>query len=139
MASNPEYLRIVALTKDLQLSVRDQLTSLSLALVSKLLISPDAGSDLRNPMHSGADRAAKLVELLQRKVLEDAKHYHTFIRVLEEDGSEYHRVILGKLRQLTPTKKGICHDTLAVGFASYCYLSLTLSSAGLTALLEILE
>ena len=49
-------------------------------------------------MQSEADRAARLVELVQNKVLLDSKHYHTFIGILQSNwGKLYYSDILQKM------------------------------------------
>ena len=42
-------------------------------------------SELRNKMHAEADRAARLVELVQNKVLLDSQLYHTFVGILRSN------------------------------------------------------
>lgn len=95
-----EYGTLISLTNELRCAVQDDLVPLSGRLVAEHLISPDNASQLRNPMHSEAARAAKLVEIIQNRVQQNAQHYHTFVRVLENQGLEYYRDILSRLREV---------------------------------------
>ena len=96
MAENSaEYSTLLDLTVDLRLAVSSELISLSGALLAKRIISPNNDSELRNTVHSTAERSAKLVELVQNKVRQNSRHYHTFIGILEEHCKD----IIQKLEQ----------------------------------------
>ena len=97
--NSSEYRTLVELTSQLRLAVKSDITSVSGELVSCGLISPDNDSELRNKMHSEADRAARLVELVQNKVLLDSQHYHTFIGILQSNWGKLYSDILQKLDQ----------------------------------------
>ena len=87
--NSPEYRTLQHHTTDLCLAVKQNLTSLSGALFADKLITQGSSDDLRNPMHSIEDRAAKLVGLVQDKVQQDSQNYGTFIKVLQKDLSQY--------------------------------------------------
>ena len=98
--SSVEYSTLIAITVDLRLAIRPHLVSLSGALLASRLISPDSEAELRDTVHSEAERAAKLVGLVQNKVRQNSRHYHTFIGILEGDNDSYvYSDILQKLEQ----------------------------------------
>ena len=101
--NSTEYKALIALTTDLRLAVRSDLISLSGALLSSRLISTDNEAELRNTVHSEAERSARLVELVQNKVQQSAHHYHTFVGILCEN-QDHHADILKKLDQ------HVCHS-----------------------------
>ena len=96
---SPEYITLVRLTADLQLALQDNLTRISIVLCAKSLITTNQSSDLRNENHSKAKRAADLVDWIKTKVLQDVKCFHTFIRALEDEDSQYYCHILRKLKE----------------------------------------
>ena len=100
MSSGSEYNTLIELTGDLRVAVQSDLTHLSGVLLAKYLISPDDDRYLRNQLHSEADRAAKLIELIQSRVHQNPQHYHTFIRVLQDGGCQAYADILHKLHQV---------------------------------------
>ena len=87
-----EYQTIISATSKLRTAVRGDLTSLSGCLLAKRLISTDNDSELRNTRTEIADRAARLVELIQQKVYLDPQNYTTFIEVLE-DSCQYSDIL----------------------------------------------
>ena len=97
MSATPEYSTLISLTAELRHAVQSNLVSLSDSLKAEFLISPENASQLRNPMHPEADRAAKLVDIIQNKVIQNPHHYHTFVRVLESQGRDYYSDILSRL------------------------------------------
>ena len=95
-----EYDTLIEITVDLRLAVRPHLLSLSGGLLASRLISPDNEAELRNTVVSEAERAAKLVELVQSKVRQNSRHYHSFIGILEGDNDSYvYSDILQKLER----------------------------------------
>ena len=98
--NSSEYSTLIDLTVDLRLAVRPHLISLSGALLATRLISADNEAELRNTVHSEAERSAKLIELVQNKVKQTSRHYHTFIGILKGDADHYvYQDILQKLEQ----------------------------------------
>ena len=87
--NSAEYRTLIELTNDVRLAVRSDLISLSGALLSAGLISPDNDAELRNTVHSEAERAARLVELVQIKVRQNSRHYHTFVDIILKDQDLY--------------------------------------------------
>lgn len=100
MSATPEYKTLISLTGELRCAVQSDLVTLSDSLKAEYLISPDNASQLRNQMHSKAERSAKLVDNIQNKVQQNAQHYHTFVRVLDSQGREYYRDILSRLHEV---------------------------------------
>ena len=100
MSSSSEYNTLIELTGDLRVAVRSHLTYLSGVLLAKHLISPDDDHYLRNQLHSEADRAAKLIELIQNRVQQNPKHYNKFICVLQDGACQVYADILHKLDQV---------------------------------------
>ena len=100
MSATPEYNTLISLTGELSSAVKYNLVPLSDSLKAEYLISPENASQLRNQMHSEEERAAKLVDIIQNKVQQNAQHYHTFVRVLDSQGREHHRDILSRLHEV---------------------------------------
>ena len=97
MSATPEYSTLISLTGELRCAVQSSLVPLSDSLKAEYLILPENASQLRNPMHPEADRDAKLVDIIQNKVIQNPQHYHTFVRVLESQGQNYYNDILSRL------------------------------------------
>lgn len=90
MAENTaEYNTLIDLTSELRLAVRPGLISLSGSLLASRLISLDNDIELRNTAHSEVERSAKLVELVQNKVQQNPRHYHSFIGILQNNQDQY--------------------------------------------------
>ena len=90
MAENSsEYSTLIDLTVDLRLAVRPHLVALSGDLLASRLISPDGEADLRNTVLSETERSAKLIELVQNKVKQNSKHYHTFTGILKGTANHF--------------------------------------------------
>jgi hypothetical protein len=71
---------------ELRNAVSNNLVPLSGCLLSKGLISRDNDSELRHKYTVNADRAAKLVEIIQGKVQLDHQNYNKFVDILEREG-----------------------------------------------------
>ena len=94
-----EYKTMIVLTDKLGLAMRPDLISLTGSLLASGLISPDNDIELRDTAHSSAvERSARLVELIQNKVQQNPRHYHSFIGILRGNHDQY-RDILQKLEQ----------------------------------------
>lgn len=93
-----EYSTLVDLTSELRLAVRPELISLTGSLLASRLISPDNDIELRDTAHSGEVRSARLVELVQNKVRQNPRHYHSFTGILQGNENQY-RDILQQLEQ----------------------------------------
>lgn len=117
--NSAEYRTLVAHTNDLRLAVQADLTNLSGVLVAASLITMDASEDIRNQMHPRSQRAAKLVGLIQTKVLQNPKvNYKKFIDVLRRDLMQYDD-ILDKL-QSTYESSGYPQDLSGDGIHVHC-------------------
>ena len=97
MSATPEYSTLISLTAELSHAIQPNLVPLSDSLKAEFLISPNNASQLRNPMLPEADRAAKLIDIIQNKVIQNPHHYHTFVRVLESQGRDYYKDVLSRL------------------------------------------
>ena len=96
--NSPEYRTLIDLTSELRLAVSSNLISLGGALLSARLISPESEAELRNTFCSEVERSARLVGLIQNKVRQNSRHYHTFIGILRGNPDQYGD-ILWKLGQ----------------------------------------
>ena len=102
--STVEHRAMINATVELTNAVKNELTSLSLKLVAKELISVDQGAELRNGNIGVLDRAAHLVTLVTNKVEQDKKNFYHFIEVLIGNRSAYRKI----LESLEPIyKRGI--------------------------------
>ena len=91
--NSAEYKTLIDLTNQLRLAVRSELISLSGSLLSARLISPDSDTELRNTAHSEEERSAKLVELVQKKVQQNSRHYCSFIGILKGNQDQYGDIV----------------------------------------------
>ena len=96
--NSAEYSTLIDLTSGLRLAIRSELISLTGSLLATRLISLDNDNELRNTAHSEVERSARLVELVQNKVRQNPRHYHSFIGILQENQDQY-RDILQQLEQ----------------------------------------
>ena len=97
--SSAEYRAMIDLTSELRLAVRPELIFLTGSLPASRLISPDNDIELRDTAHSGeVERSARLVELVQNKVRQNPRHYHSFTGILQGNENQY-RDILQQLEQ----------------------------------------
>ena len=88
--NSAEYRTLIHHTADLQSAVKSQLVSLGARLVSHpLLIAPHKYEEIINYYVPEATRAAELVRLIQDKVKQNPRYYHSFIAALQEDQTEY--------------------------------------------------
>ena len=97
--NSAEYKAMIDFTSELRLAVRPELISLTGSLLASRLISPDNDIELRDTAHSGeVERSARLVELVQNKVRQNPRHYHSFIGILK--GKQYQYRFNDILQQL---------------------------------------
>ena len=102
-----EYKTVIVLTDKLRLAVRPELISLTGSLLASRLISLDNDIELRDTAHSSeVERSARLVELVQNKVRQNPRHYHTFIGILQGNEDQYRDI----LQQLEQIYKGHEHE-----------------------------
>ena len=87
--NSAEYKTMIDLTSELRVAVRPELVSLTGSLLASRLISPHNDIELRNIVHSEVERSAKLVELVQNKVRQNPRHYHSFIGILQGNQDQY--------------------------------------------------
>ena len=80
-----EYQTIISCTSELITTVSGDLIRLIGYLLAGRLISDNNFSELGNRDIKEADRAARLVELVQDKVMLDPENYLKFIHILEKD------------------------------------------------------
>ena len=88
-----EYQTLLSCTSELICAVRSDLTGLSGRLRTEGLISANNCSELRNRNVEEADRAARLVELVQIKVELNSQNYFKFICVLERESRYYSDIL----------------------------------------------
>lgn len=88
-----EYRAIIRATEVLAHAVKDNITRLSLKLVSKQLITTDFQRALRNPNKDLLERASDLVTFMIDKVEQDPKNYYDFVKILLEDRTIYREVL----------------------------------------------
>ena len=93
ITSTVEYQTIVSCTTKLMAAVCSDLVRLSGCLLEKGLISQENASGLRNRNIEEADRAARLVDLVQLKVKLDSKNYIQFTSILKEDEHHYSDIL----------------------------------------------
>ena len=94
MAENSaEYSTLIDLTSELRLAVKSELFSLTGSLLAVRLISPESDAELRNTTHSEVERSARLVELVQSKVWQNPRHYHSFIGILQGNQDQYRDIL----------------------------------------------
>ena len=84
---------MVSCTTKLTAAVCSGLVRLSGCLLEKGLISQENASGLRNRNIEEADRAARLVDLVQQKVKLDSQNYVQFTSILEEDEHHYSDIL----------------------------------------------
>ena len=88
-----EYGTLIKLTSELRVAVRLELVSLTGSLLASRLISLDNDIELRNTTHSEVERSARLVELVQIKVRQNPRHYHSFIGILQGNQDQYRDIL----------------------------------------------
>ena len=98
MEESVEYKVLLRHTVNLQLAVKDNLTSLGGHLVAAEIITPDQYDKIRKTSQSPTDKGADLVGYVQNKVRQDPRYYHAFVGALKSDLSQYGGV-LTKLEQ----------------------------------------
>lgn len=106
-----EYQTLILCTPKLRTAASSDLTRLSGCLLAKGLISRDNDSELRNRHTEVADRAARLVELVQQKVNLDTQNYTKFIEILKENQFDDILKILSDSEAFT---QGNVIDTIAI-------------------------
>ena len=88
-----EYSTLIDLTSEIRLAVRSELISLTGSLLATRLISLDNDIELRNTAHSEVERSARLVELVQNKVRQNPRHYHSFTGILQGNQDQYRDIL----------------------------------------------
>ena len=84
---------MVSCTTKLTAAVCSDLVRLSGCLLEKGLISQENASGLRNRNIEEANRAARLVDVVQQKVKLDSRNYVQFTSILEEDKHHYSDIL----------------------------------------------
>lgn len=87
------YMILQEYVADIRTAVKANLTSLSGALLSKYLISPENDVKLRDCSQSEEDRAADLVTLVMDKVKLNPVNYKTFMDILKASGPHFNDII----------------------------------------------
>lgn len=95
-------------TVELRNAVSNNLVNLSGYLLKHGLISEHNEHEIRNEYTPEANRAAKLIDMIQNKVKESHENYDKFIEILKEADSEYYK---GTLKILDET----LHETIRKG------------------------
>ena len=91
--NSAEYSTLIDLTSELRLAVRSELVSLTGSLLATRLISPEGDAEVRNTSHSEVERSARLVELVQNKVRQNPRYYHSFIGILQGNQDQYRDIL----------------------------------------------
>ena len=91
--NSAEYSTLIDLTHELGLAVRSDLISLSGVLLSARLITTNNDAELRNKLHTEAERSARLIELVQNKVQQNSRYYYTFIGILQTNSDQYSDIL----------------------------------------------
>ena len=92
-ANSAEYRTLKKHTVDLRLAVKSDLVGLGGTLFASDLITKVDCDNLTNQSISKDNHAAKVVGLIQDKVEQDPRNYHTFISALEKDSSHYNAIL----------------------------------------------
>lgn len=98
-ANSKEYNTLLRNTTGFELAVAPNIIPLSGALLEVGLISAENDSELRNHHISEVARAAKLVRLVQNKVLQDPENFSSFLKILWKN----HRLYAELLQKLDPS------------------------------------
>ena len=94
MADTPEYKNLKKYMPQIVTALQTDLTTLSVQLVSKNLISEENASHLRNEHLNQNDRAADLISFVLNQVRLNPENYKAFISVLKESGSHFNDIII---------------------------------------------
>ena len=95
--NTPEYLTFNAYISDLRLAIQSDLINLGLHLMSCGLISSENELSIRNTVHSDVERAARCLELVQRRIEEDQSNFEQFLQILKR--TLKHQSILLKVQE----------------------------------------
>ena len=123
-----KYQTLIKRTMELKTAVSNDLVNLSGHLLAKGLISGNSKCEVTNDYTPEANRAAKLVDMIQKKVQLHHENYDEFVATLKQANSEYYKDIL---KILDETLREILRETLHEGnydnsFSTIEYNSLTL-------------
>ena len=93
-ANSPAYQTLLDHTVDLRLAIQPDLITFSGHCLSEGLLSVNSEEEIRNIMLPEGERVAKLVELIQNKVLQSPReNYEKFMSILELDLRHYGAII----------------------------------------------
>ena len=98
-AGTVKYQTMIKHTEELKIAISDNLGTLSGCFFANRLITDENRQEVTNVHNSSVDRAARLVDIIQRKVQLNHQNYDTFIDVLKQAGSDYYNDILSKLSE----------------------------------------
>ena len=88
-----EYLTIKKANHKLLKAVQKNIIALGAALFAEDLITDDNYESLKNESRSEVNRAAELVGYVMNKVELSPENYHTFVKVLKEEGATYKEIL----------------------------------------------
>ena len=88
-----EYATIKKANHKLLKAVQNNIIALGAALFAEDLITDDNYTSLKNESRSEVNRAAELVGYVMNKVELSPKNYHTFVKILKEEGATYKEVL----------------------------------------------
>ena len=80
-----EYRIVVSCCDRIKTAVQMNIGRIADIAVSKFLITPDNGEELRNSYHTSSDSASKFVQMVQSKVQGNERYYQIFVDVLGEN------------------------------------------------------
>jgi hypothetical protein len=93
MADTPEYKTLKKYMPQIITAIQTDLTTLSVQLLAKNLISEENASRLRNERLNQNDRAADLVSFVLNQVKLNSENYKVFISILKESGRHFDEIL----------------------------------------------
>ena len=102
-----EYQTILRCRERIKLAIQNDLTAVSDRMVEKGLITSDDSTELRNSMHSKANRASNLLDLLLPKINANEKNYKVFIDDILGANRYFYGDIIDHLEKEYDKLKGI--------------------------------
>lgn len=93
MADTAEYRTLKKHIPRIIIAIQTDLTTLSVQLLAKNLISEENASRLRNERLNQNDRAADLVSFVLNRVKLNSENYKAFISILKESGRHFDEII----------------------------------------------
>lgn len=108
-----KYQTMMKCTVELITAVSETLVNLSGHLLSKGLITTEIRDQLRNQHTQTGDRAADLVDAIQKKVQLHHENYDKFVATLKQADSVYYEDILKILDETLRKLQGNCDNSFS--------------------------